>query len=135
MVESPLTTAPGAKAVGDRRSNRRHFIEEQKLAIVRETLGATVAAVARRHGIVTSVIFRWRVQFGFGKEEPARLATVRGAGTRKDGGAGVLVLRDLLPMPDGMTAIDLPDGRRVFAPADVDPDAVRRHVAGRETAR
>lgn len=135
MVESPLTTAPGAEAVGDRRSNRRHFTEEQKLAIVRETLGATVAAVARRHDIVTSVIFRWRVQFGFRKEEPAQLVTVRAAGKRKDGGAGVLVLRDLLPMPDGMSAIDLPDGRRVFAPAGIDPDAVRRHIADRETAR
>ena len=30
-----------------------------------------------------------------------------------------------------MTAIDLPDGRRVFAPAGVDPDAVREHVVER----
>lgn len=135
MVESPLTIAPAAAAVGDRRSNRRHFTDEQKLAIVLETLGATVAAVARRHDIVTSVVFRWRVQFGFGKEEPARLATVKLTGKRKDGNAGALVLRDLLPVPDGMAAVNLPDGRRVFAPASVDPDAVRRHVAEREAAR
>ena len=46
-----------------------------------------------------------------------------------------LVLHDLLPAPDGMTAFDLPDGRRVFAPDGSDPEAVRRHVADRETTR
>jgi hypothetical protein len=28
-----------------------------------------------------------------------------------------------------MTLVDLPDGRKVFAPAGADPDAVQRHVA------
>ena len=37
-------------------------------------------------------------------------------------------MRDFVQPPDGMTAIDLPDGRRVFAPAGVDPHAVREHV-------
>ncbi|SEO22927.1 hypothetical protein SAMN02990966_01278 [Rhodospirillales bacterium URHD0017] len=44
-------------------------------------------------------------------------------------------LQDLLPVPDGMTAVDLPDGRRVFAPAGADPEAVQVHVAERETKR
>lgn len=138
--EQPLTIAPGAGAMLDRRSNRRHFTDEQKHAIVLETeaSGATVAGVARRHDIVTSVIFRWRVQFGFGKEQPAKLATVRLAGKEKVGAAGArgsaLLLQDLLPVPDGMAAIDLPDGRRVFAPLGADPEAVCRHVAEREAA-
>ncbi len=34
-----------------------------------------------------------------------------------------------------MTAVDLPDGRRVFAPESTDPEAVRVHVAERETKR
>jgi transposase-like protein len=137
----PSTTAQGAGRTGERRSNRRHFSAEQKLAIVLETeaTGATVAAVARRHDIVTSVIFRWRVQFGFGKERPAKLATVKLTGKENAGAAGAcgnaLVLQDLLPMPDGMAAIDLPDGRRVFAPVGADPEAVRRHVAEREAGR
>jgi hypothetical protein len=45
------------------------------------------------------------------------------------------VLQDLMPTPDGMIAIDLNDGRRVFAPIGSDAEAVRRHVAEQENAR
>jgi hypothetical protein len=41
----------------------------------------------------------------------------------------------VLPLPRGMTAFDLPDGRRVFALEGSDPDAVGRYVAERETTR
>jgi len=85
------------------------------------------------------MVFRWRVQFGFSKEKPAKLATVTVAGKEKARSSGAdraaLVLHDLLPIPDGMAAIDLPDGRRMFAPVGADPDAVRRHVTEREVAR
>jgi transposase-like protein len=39
---------------------RRFFGDEEKLAIVRETTrpGAKVAAVVRKHGIVTGLLFR-----------------------------------------------------------------------------
>ena len=45
------------------------------------------------------------------------------------------VLHDLLRPADGMAAVELGDGRRVFAPIGSDPDVVRRHVAERETTR
>lgn len=141
MVEHSLTIAPSAEWTGDRLSKRRHFTDEQKLAIVMETEapGVTVAAVARRHDVVTNMIFRWRVQFGFGKEKSAKLATVTVAGKEKARSSGAdeaaIVLHGLLQVPDGMAAIDLPDGRRVFAPAGADPEAVRSHVAEREAAR
>ena len=48
---------------------------------------------------------------------------------------GALVLQDLLPVPDGMTAVDLPDGGRVFAPAGTDLEAVRVHIAERKIKR
>ena len=65
--ESDLTDAPDADPPRDGRSNRRSFTDEEKLAIVLETEqpGISVAEVCRRHGIVTSMVFRWRVQFGF----------------------------------------------------------------------
>jgi transposase-like protein len=45
------------------------------------------------------------------------------------------VLLDLLQPPDGMRAVELPDGRRVFAPVGSNPETVRRHVSDREAAR
>lgn len=140
-VETALTEPPTAGPQYDRRSNRRSFSDEQKLAIVMESEapGVSVAAVCRRHDISTSMVFRWRIQFGFGAEQPARLVSVAVAGTEKTSGAGVnggaLVLPDLLPVPDGMTAVDLSDGRRVFAPEGTDPEAVRVHVAEQENKR
>jgi len=63
----------------DRRSNRRSFTDEEKLAIVMEAEqpGVSVAAVCRHHDIATSMVFRWRIQFGFGPDERARLAAVK----------------------------------------------------------
>lgn len=43
-------------------------------------------------------------------------------------------LRDLVKPPDGMIAIELGDGRRVFAPAGSNPTAVKRQLAGKEKA-
>jgi hypothetical protein len=45
------------------------------------------------------------------------------------------VLQSLIRPPDGMTAVDLPDGRRVLAPTGADPEAVRRQVDCEETRR
>jgi transposase-like protein len=132
-VRSRLTDAPNADLPDDGRANRRRFRDEEKLAIVRESEqpGASAAEVCRRHGIVSSMLFRWRVQFGFGKRARAKLVAVKATGAQ----SGTLVLNDLLQPPDGMTAVELDDGRRVFAPMGSDPDAVRRHVIEHETAR
>ena len=140
-VESGLTEAStDDPPPRDRRATRRRFTDAEKLAIVREAdePGATAAAVCRRHGIVSSMLFRWRAQFGFGQDERAQLAAVKlddgQPGGRRSASAAPLVMQDLLPVPDGMEAVDLHDGRRVFAPIGSDPEAVRRHVAEREAA-
>lgn len=134
-VESGLTEASGIDPSDDGHANRRYFSDEEKLAIVRESEapGARAAEVCRRHGIVTSMLFRWRVQFGFGRRARAKLVRVELANEASDAPSS-LVLHDLLQPPDGMVAVELADGRRVFAPNDADPDVVRRHVAERETA-
>ncbi len=131
-VERALTSAPTGAPGRDGRANRRHFTDEQKLAIVLECErpGASVSAVARAHQLATSALFRWRSELGYGRKEKVKLAAVRADGTQVD----ALVLQDLLPVPDGMTAVELGDGRRVFAPIGVDPAAVRRQVAEREAA-
>jgi transposase-like protein len=136
LVESGLTEAPVVDPSGDGRSHRRRFSDEEKLAIVRESdaPGAGAAEVCRRHGIVSSMLFRWRVQFGFGRRAQAKLVRVEVASGMSGAPSSPLVLQDLLQPPDGMAIVELPDGRRVFAPADADPGVVRRHIADRESA-
>lgn len=51
--------------------------------------------------------------------------TEKTSGAHVNGGA--LVVQDLLPIPDGMTAVDLSDGRRVVAPEGTDPEAYVGH--------
>jgi hypothetical protein len=75
-------------------------------------------------------LFRWRVEFGVAQKKRAKLATV----ALTDSAAATRVLHDLVQPPEGMMGVDLPDGRRVFAPADCDPDAVRARVERGEIA-
>lgn len=129
-----LTVAIEAEAGPPKRATRRRYTTEQKIALLLETErhGESVSSVGRAHGIATSVLFRWRDQFGFGKEKPAVLVPVRIVETRADRSGAPSLLADLLPRPDGMMEVELADGRRVFAHADADRDAVRREVEARE---
>ncbi len=131
-AESSLTDAPGDDPPAPTAPARHFFSDEQKLAIAKETEqpGATVSGVARKHGIVTGLLFRWRVQFGIAQKTRAKLAPVALA----DGMAAARVLRDLVQPPVGMKAVDLPDGRRVFAPKDSNTDAVRACLESGEIA-
>lgn len=132
-----LTESAKAEAARDRRSNRRHFSDAEKLAIVRQSdePGVSAAEVCRRHDIVTSMLFRWRVQFGFSREARAKLVPVTLADGLSETPAQLLVLHDLLQAPDGMIAVELNDGRRVFAPAGSDPEEVWRQAEAREAMR
>lgn len=109
---------------------RRFFSDEEKRAIALESdqPGVSVSAIARKYGIVTGMLFRWRVQFGIAQKKRAHLVPVTTAGAPE----GIAVLHDLLQPPDGMMVVELVDGRRVFAPEGSDPDAVRAHVATQE---
>jgi hypothetical protein len=134
-TESLLTTS-SADPSPSQRSNRRSFTDEEKFAIVLESdqSDVRVAEVCRRHGIVSSMMFR-RIQFGFAQKKAAKLATV----VQPVEGIGVsfppFVLNDLLQPPDSMMVVDLDDGRRVFAPIGCDPDVVRKHVPEQEAAQ
>ncbi len=78
-AETLLTDHPSDVPTRDGRSHRRSFTEEQKRAIVEETEvpDVSVAAVARRHQTVPSMIFRWRARFSLGKGTPAQFAAVK----------------------------------------------------------
>jgi len=137
-VKNDLTDGATAGPARDGRSNRRRFMDAEKLAIVMEAEqpGVSAAAVCRRHNIATSMIFRWRVECGVRQREQAELAAVRVSNGECVGRPAAAVetidLQNLLPVPDGMELIELADGRKVFAPIGSDPDAVRKHVAERE---
>jgi transposase-like protein len=123
-AENILTAAPATDPPTPDRRHRRRFTEAEKRAIVLETEqpGTTVSQVARAHRIVTSGLFRWRAELGFGKSQPANLAAVRIAdaqhGGTHDAGPEVMAVQDMLPIPSGAIAVELADGRRVFASVD-----------------
>jgi transposase-like protein len=139
-VERDLTDATAAGSARDGRASRRSFTSEEKLAIVLkcEQPGNSVSAVAHAYRLATSALFRWRAEFAYGRKAKAELAPVvlsSEQSTDKTKPHPAALALHMLPLPRGMTAIDLPDGRRVFAPEGSDPDVVRRHVAERETTR
>jgi hypothetical protein len=126
-----LTSAVEVEAAKDGRSNRRSFTDAEKLAIVQESVVAntSVAEVCRRHGIVTSMVFRWRVQFGYSRDGKARLAAVSVENDATNPSSEPVILHDLIPVPDGMMAVDLGDGRRVFVTLGSNADEVRKQAA------
>jgi transposase-like protein len=133
--ENVLTAPASVDPAHDSCSNRRSFTDAEKLAIVMEAEepGVSAAAVCRRHNIATSMIFRWRTQFGFGRGKSTTLAAVRIADERGVcDDAAASVLQDVLQIPPGAVAVELADGRLVFAPPGSDPEAVRQHLAQRE---
>jgi transposase-like protein len=63
---------------------RRHFTAAEKVKIVEEARqpGASVAEVCRRHGIASSVFYRWDAQMRKGAREA--LCETRGKRDRRD---------------------------------------------------
>jgi transposase-like protein len=86
----------------------------------------TVSGVARKHGIVSGLLFRWRVEFGVAQKKRARLASV----ALTDDTVATRLLRP----PEGMRAVDPPDKLQVSATADSDPDVVLARVESGEIA-
>lgn len=129
--ENDLTATDDVVAKAVRRPLRRFFSDDEKRAIALESgqPGANVSQVARKHGIVTGMLFRWRVQFGVAQKRRARLAPV----VLPEGIPAARALQQLVRPPDGMMAVDLSDGRRVFVPDGSDPDAVRAQAEGEGT--
>ena len=107
-------------------STRRHWSAEQKLAMVSEiATGSSVSEVARRHGVHTSQLFRWRRDHT--PAAPPKFLPVR-----------------LLPPPraeavsptrTGSIEIAIAGGRTVRVDTDVDTVALVRIIAALEGCR
>jgi transposase-like protein len=86
-ARSPLAEGP-----------RQRYLLDFKLQVVKETLvpGASVSVVARRHGMNTNVVFRWRKQFREGRLGNGRLLADKGLPTA--GFVPIHVAEDVAPM-------------------------------------
>jgi transposase len=126
--------------VGARR--RRSWSKEQKKAIVAEidVGGAPLSEVARRHGVHTHVLFRWRRDLGSVRRAPPHDA---GPATAAPAARFVPVM---LPPPSaaapagvptglGLIEIVLDGGRRVRVGSDVDTVALLRIIEALEAGR
>jgi transposase len=122
---------------------RRRWTEEQKLRLVAETFrpGASISAVARRHGVHSSVLFRWRRRFT--EPAPAGETALVPVAPRRPDLVPVRVVADApepasspppasAPVPAGaagLIEIELARGQRVRVDRHVDADALRRVLA------
>ena len=119
-------------------TTRRSWSKEQKRAIVAEIDigGATLSQVARRHGIHTSLLFRWRKTLGCVIGAPP-LADVPSASTAPTFIPVMLPLPPpaSLPPKPGAVEIVLANGRTVRVGTDVDAQALAGIVDALEKSR
>ena len=108
---------------------RRKWSRAEKEAMIAETrtAGASVSSVARKHGVASSLLFRWRRGKDIARE-------------KTNPKVGVAFLPVALPVPSagcaltaavigGLIEIELSSGRRIRVDASVDAGALRRVIA------
>jgi transposase len=119
-------------------AGRRRWSVEEKLRMVAESLmpDMPVSAVARRHGVRSNLLFKWR-----------RLAREGAFGPLPDSGPSFVPIR-LMPeppsppppgslageAPDCRVEIALPNGCRLRVSAEIDGRALRRLVTALKAA-
>ena len=105
---------------------RRKWSAAERKQIVAETEAASVSSVSRKHGVATSLVFRWRREAGI-------------AGKRNPGKPAPAFVPVALPAPAhavsvagadcGLIEIELGQGRRVRVTGAVETEALRRVIA------
>jgi transposase len=122
---------------------RRVFTEELKRQIVEETCrpGASVSGVARRYGIASSMLFRWRDALGLGASSASATFAPVEIVDEPEAVAGLpMVVREPAPAPPTIVVerlgpameIELIGGRKLRVERDIDPEIVCRLVAALE---
>jgi len=109
---------------------RRRWTREQKQSIVAECGAgqASVSAVARKHNIAPNLLFRWRREFGLGRQavaaQPAFVSVaLAGPSAKASAAAG-----PRLSAQSGLIEIELAGGRRLRVDASVDTAVLRRVI-------
>ena len=122
---------------------RRRWSEEEKQAIIEESKTNPVARVAKKHGVATSLLFRWRKMQGIGARRPRTsnetdfvpIALPACAKPELRFGEGRPAPAERAPSAatQGLIEIVLGGGRRVIVGADVDTCALKRVITALET--
>lgn len=131
--ERPSGGEAGGEGGGEGSDRRRRWSLAEKLAVVAEASGPTtnMSAVARRHGITPTQLYRWKKDF-------------RGATPASDAaaaGLGALAVREAAPDPsdppapgeDGLIEIHLLNGRRIKAPPSIDAETLAKIIKAVDT--
>ncbi len=108
---------------------RRRWSEDEKQAIVAEALqpGVNVSAVARRHGIKASLLFRWRkLAQGEAKTAAPAFLPVSLTAPARSGGINCDPSAGEAPAADNRIEIELANGRRVRVGPGADLNALKR---------
>jgi transposase len=111
---------------------RRRWSRLEKQAIVAECEGSasSVSAVARKHNMASSLLFRWRREFGRSQEPAAgRPEFVPVALPALSGAEGPTVPVKAAVGNSGLIEIELVGGRRLRVDGSVDAGALRRVIA------
>ena len=112
-------------------STRRQWGAEQKRAMVNEiAAGSSVSEVARRHGVHTSQLFRWRRELRAELSNGAPAATPEFVPIRLPAPAATSTAGKV-----GSIEITIAGGRRVRVDLDVDTAALVRVITALEEGR
>jgi len=122
---------PSAVAMPD---GRRNFRVADKKRIVAEAMapGASVSGVARRYGIDTRLLFRWKREFAPPPEPVFLPVTV--SDSPEQSGTDALPASPQLPgsviveRPSNEIEVELVGGRRVRFARDIEPEAIRTMI-------
>lgn len=114
-------------------TTRRKWSRDEKWAIIAEldVPGATVSEVSRRHGIHTSLLFRWRRDLGSPRPPEAQSQRATFLPMTVSAPMPHQLPPQYLP-PSGRIEIELTNGRVVRVEATVDADALVSILAALE---
>ena len=134
-VQETVRMAQGQVLTGAER--RRRWSDEQKRAIVAAALapGAVIADVARRADVCSSLIYRWRREWGAAPHGFAEVILDHRGGSgglrchsaSSSGGTGCLDLA--AGDPEAAIEIELPGSSRVRIPASISPELAAAVIA------
>ena len=106
---------------------RRKWTLAEKTAVVSEIAGSSVSAVARKYGIASSLMFRWRRELELGSETAKRKSGTTIVALALPAAAVSTVSTSVAG--GGLIEIELAHGRKLRVDASVDVSALKRVIA------